>query len=364
MLSTPLGAAAQAAYSELLDVVRHLELSRSIETLSGSFNRKTVRGIVYWYYQFTEVDTGKLTQYFIGPDSDPLRALVERARAKDARSITRLAAAAIAHGCAGATPTHFRVVRRLNEVGFFRAGGLLIGTHAFLACGNALGVSWGEAARTQDLDFAHAGSNIELGLPHLMKVDTASAIERLEAGFLPIPGFRPWEKTASFVSKTDRSLRVDFLAPMVGGKEAPYEHAELGVRLQPLRFLEFILEDVGQAVVLSAVGATLVNVPDPARYALHKMLVYADRRARNPTKAGKDLLQSAALLEATFADREDDYKRLWKDLHARGAGWRARARKGFAALKKLAPELDALPMMDSIQRKFGPTPRKKPAARA
>jgi hypothetical protein len=154
------------------------------------------------------------------------------------------------------------------------------------------------------------------------------------------------------VSKADKQLRVDFLAPMVGGREAPFEHGELGVNLQPRRFLEFILEDISQAVVLSPVGATVVNVPSPARYALHKMLVFAERRSRNPEKAAKDLAQSAALIEALGPYQADELEHLWKDLHAGGPGWRKRAKTGLKALRRLSSDLEALPMMTRVQDKY------------
>ena len=201
--STPQNPSAQAAYAELLEVTRHQELARSVENLSGSFNRKTVKGSTYWYYQYTE--GGALRQIFVGKDSEELQSLVARARTKDTSQLDRLAKGAIALGCSAATPAHFRIVRRLNEIGFFRAGGVLVGSHAFLAYGNALGVAWGDLARTQDIDFAHAGSNIGLALPTTLQIETRTAVESLESGFLPAPGFQPWAPTSTVVSKTDKN---------------------------------------------------------------------------------------------------------------------------------------------------------------
>jgi hypothetical protein len=343
--STPIAVSAQAAYAELLEVTRQQELSRSVGNLSGSFNKKTVKGATYWYYQFTEGTGGRTRQIFVGRDSEKLRALVERAKAKDTSQIDRLAKSAMALGCAATTPAHFRIVRRLNEIGFFQAGGVLVGSHAFLAYGNALGVSWGDLARTQDIDFAHAGNAIELALPANLAIDTKDAIEHLEAGFLPVPGFRPKDKTATFISKVDKTLRVDFLTPMVHGKEKVFAHDGLGVNLQPLRFLEFLIEDVDQAVIISAVGAVMATLPDPARYALHKILVYVERRKTNPEKAMKDLRQAAALIEVLSEFRGDSLDVLWRDIHDRGPGWRKRARTGFAALEKELPDSASLRAM-------------------
>ena len=359
-LSTPLPASAQSAYAEILEVARHQELSRSVEGLSGSFNKKTVKGATYWYYQFTDASGAGTRQLFVGRDSEKLRDLVARAKTKDTSQVERLAKGAIALGCAAATPVHFRIVRRLNEIGFFHAGGVLIGSHAFLAYGNSLGVSWGNLARTQDIDFAHAGNGIALALPTNLHIDTRDAIEHLEAGFLPVPGFRPKDKTASFISKVDRTLRVDFLTPMVHDRSEAFRHEGLGVNLQPIRFMEFLLEDVDQAVVLSAIGAVVATIPDPARYALHKLLVHAERRKTNAAKAVKDLQQAAALIEVLSYFRDDDLVNLWRDLLARGPGWRSRARTSFAALEKEIPGNPILDTMRSTLAKSGRATSPKP----
>ena len=131
------------------------------------------------------------------------------------------------------------------------------------------------------------------------------------------------------------------------------------MNLQPLPFLEFILEDVHQAAVLSAVGATLVNVPDPARFALHKLLVFAERRRHDPSKALKDLRQAAALLEVLARFREDDVVSLWHGgLRSRGPGW---VRRADAGLKALAPLLPGLPVIERMQR--APRPRASATSR-
>ena len=343
--SRSLPAAAQSAYAEVLEVARQQDLDRSVGNLSGSFNRKVVKGVPYWYYQFRDSAGGATRQVFVGRDSERLQALVAESRTKDDRRLDAMAKAAMALGCSAATPAHFRIVRRLNEIGFFGAGGVLVGAHAFLAYGNALGVTWGDLGRTQDIDFAHAGRNVSLALPTTLHVKTREAVESLEEGFLPVRGFRPWERTSTFVSKVDKQLRVDFLTPMVGGKAEVFEHDGLGVPLQPLRFMEFILEDVQQAAVLSSLGAVIANVPDPARFALHKLLVFAERRTRSAAKARKDLRQAAALIEVLSEFRRDDVLDLWRDLLSRGPGWRERARLALEALESLAPGLPALASM-------------------
>ena len=99
--------------------------------------------------------------------------------------------------------------------------------------------------------------------------------------------------------------------------------------------------------MLSAIGAVVVTIPDPARYALHKLLVYAERRKHNPAKSMKDLQQSAALIEVLSGFRGDSLLVLWRDLLARGPGWRSRARTALAALEKEIPAVDAVAAMRS-----------------
>src|SRR3546814_18141904 len=87
-------------------------------------------------------------------------------------------------------PKHFRIVKRLSDYQFFRAGALLVGTHAFLALGNQLGVAWGGGTRTLDLDFAHVGprGNLAVALPEDLRANAHDALTSLEHGFLPSLG--------------------------------------------------------------------------------------------------------------------------------------------------------------------------------
>jgi len=155
---------AQTAYAELAEAARAQDLHRSVAHLNGSFASKQVKSRKYWYFQYRDID-GKVRQLYVGPDTEPVRALLARAQEKPRKALEPLARAAIALGCERVLPRHFRIVRRLAEYGFFNAGGVLVGTHAFLATGNLLGVGWIEGARTQDVDFAHPGKNISIALP-------------------------------------------------------------------------------------------------------------------------------------------------------------------------------------------------------
>ena len=333
-----LSATAQTAYAQLLEAALAAGHLRGVADLSGSFAAKTVRGAKYWYYQYTE-PSGKLRQIFVGPDTPPVHALMAR-KSKPAvtAALGPLARACAALGCAEALPRHVRVLNRLAEYGFFRAGGVLIGTHAFLAFGNMLGVKWGDASRTQDIDFAHAGKRLSILLPGDVQIRTHEAIASLDMGFLPVTGLNT-KAGATYLNPREPEFKLDFLTTLTRTGDEPYDHPQLGVTLQPLKFMEFSLERVQQAVLFAGEHCVVVNVPQPARYALHKLLVYGEREGAFATKAGKDLLQVFQLLAWLKTHRPAETVEVWEDLISRGPGWVKRARPGLAALATLAPEL-------------------------
>ncbi len=336
---TELPLAGQTAYAELAEQTRALELTSSLERLPGSFQRMARKGIDYWYYGYRDMDQ-KVRMAYVGPDSERVRALVEKLPTRRAvKPLAAQAQAALALGCAATAPKHYRIVKRLSEYGFFRAGGILIGTHAFLAMGNMLGLRWNEGAATLDVDFADAGRNVSLALPADLKIDVHGALESLEMGLLPITQF-DGKTGAQYRNPADQELRLDFVTSATrGGK--PVVMPELNLTLEPLKFMEFSLEGTTQAVLLGNTGACLVNIPAPERYAIHKLIVYGERPPAQRTKAVKDLLQAGALASYFLHNgREREFNRSWRDAIGRGRGWRTRAVQGKNALLRMAPELD------------------------
>ena len=330
----------QTAYAQLLDAALGAERVRGFSDLQGSFNEKTVKGRKYWYFQFTE-PSGKLHQLYVGPDSEPVQRLVAlKDTPSAANALAPLARSAVALGCAPVLPRHYRVIRRLADYGFFKAGGVLIGTHAFLAFGNSLGVRWGDASRTQDIDFAHAGKRLSLLLPGTIEVNTDEAIASLEMGFLPVSGLSG-KTGGAYLIPSEPDFRLDFLTPLHRGGATPYKHPQLHVTLQPLPFMEFSLEGVEQSVLFASEGAVLVNVPSPERYALHKLVVYGERSGTFRVKSAKDLMQAACLLNVLWDYRRDTLDEALADILTRGKSWRARLAQGAAALHKAWPDLPA-----------------------
>jgi hypothetical protein len=65
----------------------------------------------------------------------------------------------------------------------------------------------------------------------------------------------------------------------------------------------------------------LVNVPQPARYAVHKLIV-ATRRAQTAAKARKDIAQATALIRVLAEDQPDELARAHREAMSRGEQWR------------------------------------------
>ena len=86
----------------------------------------------------------------------------------------------------------------------------------------------------------------------------------------------------------------------------------------------------------------MVNLPAPARYAVHKLLIMGERSDRFRSKVSKDLLQAESLIEFFAAHDPSAIRTAWNDAMSRGPGWRKRGHEGRRALATRAPDLAKL----------------------
>lgn len=330
-----LSTSAQNAYADLFDAALGAHVAAGIAGMNGSFARKMVHGHEYWYFQFRAIG-GAVKQLYLGPASDKLAALIRDHRSHQPKPLQRLAAAAIALGCDPMLPKHFRVIRRLGEYGFFRRGGILVGTHAFMAMANMLGITSGERMQTQDVDFAHAGKNISVALPANIVVETASAIDSLQMGLLPISTL-DGKPGGTYLNPADPAFRLDFLTSKDSDSDTPIFIDGLTIALQPLRFMEFSMVDTVQAAVFCAEGAVIANIPKPDRFAIHKLIVSAERDASAEIKSQKDIRQANVLIQYFLDFRPEEILETCRDAFERGPGWRKRLIAGLARLAIINP---------------------------
>lgn len=175
---------------------------------------------------------------------------------------------------------------------------------------------------TQDVDLA-APRVLEVAAAHL-EMDLPSAVDSLEMGFLPVPGLDSQNPSTSFKVR-GQALRIDLLTPAPARPRGPVTISRFAAAAQPLRYLDYVIEEPVRAVVVSD-EPVLVFVPDPARFALHKLLTASARPATETAKQNKDRVQSGKVLEVLLEDRPADVRSACKALTARGTGWIRRVR--------------------------------------
>lgn len=329
-------------YAELLEQTLALEAARSLSSLRGNFVTRVVKGQTYHYYHYRDLG-GDVRQVYLGPDSGALRRFVEDTQAgkgshtADIERIEELCAALQAGG-ANITPHGpAKVIQALSDAGVFRHGMVLVGTHAFAVLGNVLGVRWGEAATTQDVDFAY-NSDIDVVVPDARAVHVPAVLADLKMGFLPIPRLNPRHPSTSFRVR-GKELRVDLLVPVRGRMPSkPVYLPQLSTAAEPLRFLDYLIESTQQAVVVASRGI-LVNMPSPGRYAFHKLIVATERHAAAAAKARKDVDQAAQLVEILMEDNPGELRTAWRALIKRGDGWVRRAVSGFRQMERRYPDV-------------------------
>lgn len=267
-----------------------------------AFVRKPGTKNDYWYVQ-TRV--GRLQrQWYVGADDKALRSAIEAHTTAwaESREIRRRRKQLVnmieAGGLRMFSSAESRVLEVLCQAGVFRAGGVLIGSFAFRAYGQIFGKQWEKDLMvTRDIDIA---SSAKLGADSRHDVETANlrqAVLDAEPGFVEVPALDRSAPSTKFQHR-NREISVDVLTPMLGpDSEAPVLVRRLGTYATPVRFLEYVIEKPERITIAAAAGVE-VNVPEPGRFALHKLVVAGRRRAVEAEKIRKDLLQAGEVLRA------------------------------------------------------------------
>jgi hypothetical protein len=342
----PLTATARALYAELQEQALLVAATSPIGASPGSVVRKEIRGRVYLYFQVRDLD-GRVRQHYLGPQNDePTAGLVaqlegqRRDRDADADRLDALRAAFVAAGGAALPAGPFRVIQAFAQAGLLVPGtpGVLVGTHAFHCLGNLLGVRWPQGLHTQDVDVAaERERHVELAVaqPTLPAPDV---LEQLAMGFMPVPTLDPRSPSTSYMVR-GAELRVDLLTPLRGKAMGPVFVPAFGAPASPVRHLDFLLVDAIASLAIGPRGLAVVQVPHPARFALHKLMVSMLRPAVFATKAEKDRTQALLVLAALIENAPDDVTAAWTDLVGRGPGWRSKVESALGRARAQDPTL-------------------------
>jgi hypothetical protein len=294
-LTTPHEPALMLLFAELESTAA--EQAEGFLGTPGTIDERTNgKGTRFWVHRYSDA-LGKRKEVYLGTPDDAtvqarVAALRERIHATNA-AIGRVRLLARA-GFATVNRKTYATLASLHNHGLFRAGALLIGSHAYGALLNALGVRAVPYA-TEDVDTARREALAVSGVPAFLQMLRETGIQLFEVPQLDR------SPSTSFAEPGGSRLKVDLLVPSKGEDYPTIPVPELGAHATGLPYLAYLLGTSQQVPLLSPHGVVMVRVPVPERYAVHKLIV-SQLRAKTSGKPENDLRQAATLIEAV-ADR-------------------------------------------------------------
>ena len=309
----------------------------------GSAYTREVRGKKYWYWQAPTDRGTRPRPRYIGPDNERNRARVQDLsdRADNLRERRDMVRAL--RGARLPVPDRMsgEILGAMAEAGVFRLRAVVVGSVAYQTYPGLLGVRLPAAyGRTSDLDVGQF-QTIAIAVEDRIEQDLQSVLRRVDPAFMAIPDPMDTRRTIRYGLRRGKEevFSVDVLSPM-RGPEVPRVGSLPAMRsdAQMLRYLDFLLYQEVNSVALHGPGIP-VNVPDPARFALHKLVVSQLRRqddAASQAKSRKDLDQARALIQGLAMTRPDDLRDMWADLCDRGPSWKEKA---LASIALMSPDV-------------------------
>ena len=307
----PIAPSIQTLFSELAQQV-------ASAPRAGSVYVKQRDGIDYLYAKIPvgadRIDT------FIGRTGDPEADADAKALGRGmelAKSRRRLVSILKREGLAAPYRKLGATLHAIAHAGLFRAGAVVVGTAAYLMSEPLVGHFLpSPTLMTADLDLA----TIDLALK-------AEPVERFEAilrrgdpTFAPVMQIDPRKPASRFM--TADGFQVDLVTSVRRrGDPNPMAMTELGAGAAPLQYVDWLIAEPVPTVALWGAGVQ-TNVPQPARFAVHKLILAQKRDAGTRPKRQKDLAQADALIEALLASDPFALEDALEDAAARGRmGW-------------------------------------------
>ncbi|MGM4984352.1 MULTISPECIES: GSU2403 family nucleotidyltransferase fold protein [Rhizobium] len=319
----PLAPSLNIAFADLVENA-HEKAFNAHFPANGTFHKLKRVGKEYWYHIMRDptAPSGRRTSYagLVGdPDVD---ALVERHGHEHARHKLQKEAASMLRrsGLPVPDPMEGKLAQAFQKAGLFQAGAILVGSVAYQAYGGILGVKLsGDLHRTQDIDLAQ-DREIALHVSHTgqMLEDFQDILKSVDASFAPKlnPSYPTTEPTRY---ENASNYKVDLLTAHKNSdrdRRAPVSISIMpGAALQPLDLMEFLIKKPIRSALLYEDGVAVV-VPDPVRYALHKVTISQMRGLSGESgKDSKDRMQAAELVRAIeHAGRTSELAEAWSEL--------------------------------------------------
>lgn len=108
-------------------------------------------------------------------------------------------------------------------------------------------------------------------------------------------------------------LAIEFLVPERGrGHDRPYLIPQLAINAQPLRFLDFLIDNT---IKVKVEGIEII-LPHPAAYALHKFIIF--KRRKNIDKHDRDIEGALRVFrELVHHNKKDEIKIIFNKMHSK-----------------------------------------------
>lgn len=326
----PLDLAIRTLFQEFQEIIlKRVALEKGLKE-EGTLTRKTVKGKEYWYRQ--RYSRGQAVQEYIGPSTPETQQKISSLRESQKERKNQIRHLILQErkrislmrraGLPVLDPFVASLMERLSQSSLIYKGGVLVGSYAFAAYSGMLGRIFEKGSlKTLDIDLVRDTHRIAKESPLIELVHPKGFIAIRGKNFYSVPGLSRKSLPSSFVGPG--GLRIDFLTPLRG---KPRENVPLPdiphVGAKPLHFLDFLITDSVESVLLGPRGGIAVTIPDPCRFAIHKLIVAARRPASETTKRLKDILQASQLILACSEERPDDLRKFYREAIQRGRGWK------------------------------------------
>jgi hypothetical protein len=292
-LYLPHSAALTALYGDLEIYARSIR-SAFIGTAGSVLERKNAQGFRFYAHQYYDGTGKKVERYLAGPIGDPAAddiAVRMRARIAELKEIVPSLRLLGREGFNLVDPRVYATLASLHNERLFAAGAVLIGSHAYGALLNQLGV---RAAQyyTRDVDIARAA---KLALGEAPRKSFLEALQGSGIAFAEIPQLDKRKPGTSFKEPGKSLFQVDLLVPSDSEEVRTVPVPELQAHATALPYLRYLLGESQESMILAREGCCMLRVPTPERFALHKLLVSQLRKPR-AEKSRKDISQACVLL--------------------------------------------------------------------
>ncbi len=265
-----------------------------VGTPGSLLERQNASGFCYYARQFYDADGKKREQYVAGPVGDAQADAAAhrlRQRIDETKAVVGEVRLLGREGYQLADARTFATLATLHNHGVFRAGAVVVGSHAFGILLNQLGVR-AAAYATEDVDLAR-GQPLAFAEPPGQGL--LAMLRESGLNFVEVPALDARQPSTSWKEAGRGRFHVDLLVPSNDDLYAAVHVPELQAHATSLPYLRYVLGENHTAAVLAREGICLVRVPTAERFAVHKLVVSQLRVGRS-AKSDRDLQQAAVLL--------------------------------------------------------------------